>query len=42
LARLVGVWSKEKLHYVQRYCSVFNRGMKDKWAHRVYSGLPES
>jgi three-Cys-motif partner protein len=39
MARLVGVWSKEKLHYVQRYCSIFNIGMQYKWEYRVYIDL---
>lgn len=38
-ARYVGVQSKEKLHYHERYCSIFNRGMQYKWAHRIYVDL---
>jgi three-Cys-motif partner protein len=38
-ARRVGGWSKEKLHYVQRYCSIFSSGMRNLWLHRVYVDL---
>lgn len=39
LARSVGIWSKEKLHYVQRYCDIFSKSMKRKWSTRVYIDL---
>jgi three-Cys-motif partner protein len=39
LARLVGEWSEEKLHYVRRYCQIFNAGMYKKWPIRVYIDL---
>jgi three-Cys-motif partner protein len=38
-ARVVGVQSREKLHYCARYASIFNRGMQHKWQHRVYIDL---
>ena len=36
---IVGPWAKEKLHYIQRYCYIFNMGMKDKWSTRTYIDL---
>lgn len=39
LARLVGPWAHEKLHYIRAYCDIFNIGMKDKWKNRVYIDL---
>lgn len=38
-ARSVGAWSEEKLHYVRRYCQIFNAGMHKKWPTRVYIDL---
>lgn len=32
----VGPWAKEKLFYIQRYCEIFNSGMKSKWPVRTY------
>lgn len=39
LAIMVGPWAKDKLHYIRRYCYIFNMGMKDKWAVRTYIDL---
>jgi len=39
LAIEVGPWAKDKLHYISRYCYIFNTGMKDKWATRTYIDL---
>ena len=39
LAIKVGLWAKSKLHYIRRYCHIFNMGMKDKWAIRTYIDL---
>src|SRR5687767_13420405 len=30
-----GSWIKRKHHYLDRYCDIFTKSMKDKW-HRVY------
>lgn len=35
----VGAWAKEKLFYIQRYCDIFNKGMKAHWGTRVYIDL---
>lgn len=35
-ALVIGPWAKEKLFYIQRYCEIFNAGMKDKWDVRTY------
>lgn len=35
----VGPWARDKLHYIRRYCYIFNVGMKDKWAIRTYIDL---
>jgi three-Cys-motif partner protein len=34
-----GPWAKEKLYYVSRYTSIFNRGMKKLWSERAYIDL---
>ena len=39
LARVIGPWAREKLHYIQRYCDVFNTAMKEKWGKRAYIDL---
>lgn len=39
LAIEVGPWARDKLHYISRYCYIFNMGMKDKWAIRTYIDL---
>jgi three-Cys-motif partner protein len=39
LAMTVGPWAKEKLHYIRRYCYIFNTGMKGKWGTRTYIDL---
>ncbi|MDH5695254.1 MAG: three-Cys-motif partner protein TcmP [Dehalococcoidia bacterium] len=39
LAIEVGPWAKDKLHYISRYCYIFNMGMKDKWSIRTYIDL---
>lgn len=39
LTMVVGPWAKEKLHYIRRYCDIFNTGMKDKWETRTYVDL---
>lgn len=36
LALVIGPWAKEKLFYVQRYCEIFNAGMKEKWPIRTF------
>jgi three-Cys-motif partner protein len=36
---LVGPWAKEKLHYIKRYCDIFNTGMKNQWGTRTYIDL---
>ena len=35
----IGRWAKEKLHYIRRYCHIFNVGMKGQWAIRTYIDL---
>ena len=39
LARPVGKWSKEKHHYLRRYCEIFDKGMQHLWPYRVYVDL---
>jgi len=39
LAIVIGPWAREKLHYIQRYCDVFNTAMKGKWSKRTYIDL---
>lgn len=39
LARVVGDWSEEKLHYIGRYIDIFTTAMKDRWPRRVYVDL---
>jgi three-Cys-motif partner protein len=34
-----GPWAREKLYYVERYMSIFNRGMKHHWPQRGYADL---
>lgn len=34
-----GVWAKDKLYYIQSYCDIFNKGMKNKWSTRTYIDL---
>lgn len=38
-ARISGPWAREKLYYVERYFTIFNKGMKFKWPSRVYADL---
>jgi three-Cys-motif partner protein len=38
-AIMVGAWAKEKLHYIGRYCQIFNIGMKNQWTTRTYVDL---
>ncbi len=38
-AREVGLWSEEKLFYIDRYVDIFSTGMKNKWSRRVYVDL---
>ena len=38
-ARCVNEWSDEKLFYVRNYATIFSKGMKNKWANRVYLDL---
>ena len=35
----VGPWAQEKLHYIRRYCNIFNMGMKKHWVTRNYIDL---
>jgi len=35
----MGRWAKEKLHYINRYCHIFNIGMKKHWSVRTYIDL---
>jgi len=39
LALVIGPWAKEKLFYIQRYCEIFNSGMKSKWPVRTYTDI---
>ncbi len=39
MAMVAGPWAKGKLHYIRRYCYIFNTGMKDKWETRTYIDL---
>jgi len=39
VAMVVGPWAKEKLHYIRRYCYIFNTGMKGRWSTRTYIDL---
>jgi three-Cys-motif partner protein len=39
LAISIGPWAKEKLHYIKRYCEIFNTGMKNSWPVRCYIDL---
>jgi three-Cys-motif partner protein len=39
LVLTVGPWAKRKLHYIDRYCEIFNAGMKNKWSTRTYIDL---
>jgi three-Cys-motif partner protein len=39
LALTVGPWAREKLHYIGRYCEIFNTGMKNRWPIRAYIDL---
>jgi three-Cys-motif partner protein len=38
-ALVIGPWAKEKLFYIQRYCEIFNSGMKSKWPVRTYTDI---
>jgi len=38
-ARASGQWAKEKLYYVERYFTIFNRGMYIRWPRRFYVDL---
>lgn len=35
----VGPWAKDKLHYINGYCYIFNMGMKYRWVVRTYIDL---
>jgi three-Cys-motif partner protein len=35
----VGPWAREKYNLLRTYTELFARGMKNKWAHRVYLDL---
>jgi three-Cys-motif partner protein len=39
LALAIGPWAREKLFYIQRYCDIFNSGMKDIWRVRTFIDL---
>ena len=39
LTLTVGRWAKDKLFYIERYCDIFNTGMKGKWTVRTYIDL---
>lgn len=39
LTLVIGRWAREKLHYIDRYCHIFNTGMKKRWAIRTYIDL---
>jgi three-Cys-motif partner protein len=39
LTLVVGQWAREKLHYIDRYCHIFNMGMRKRWAVRTYIDL---
>ncbi len=39
LSLKVGVWAEEKIDYIQRYCEIFNTGMKYHWRTRAYIDL---
>lgn len=38
-ARVVGTWVDDKVHYVDRYASIFATGMKNLWLRRAYVEL---
>lgn len=38
-ARVVGPWVDQKVHYVDRYSTMFATGMKNRWARRAYVEL---
>ena len=38
-ARVSGAWARDKLYYVERYFTIFNKGMYRKWPHRAYVDL---
>lgn len=38
-ARVVGTWADQKVHYVDRYATLFATGMKNKWPRRAYVEL---
>ena len=38
-ALIIGAWAKEKLFYVQRYCDIFNAGMRSIWPVRTFVDL---
>lgn len=35
----LGPWARHKLFYIDRYCDIFNTGMKRQWATRCYIDL---
>lgn len=37
--RCFGIWAKDKLYYLERYMSIFNTSMKNKWPTRIYIEL---
>jgi len=36
---LAGSWARDKLYYVDRYCNIFNAGMRSRWSTRAYVDL---
>ncbi|MFW6126215.1 MAG: hypothetical protein ACOC58_03835 [Chloroflexota bacterium] len=36
---LAGAWAKDKLYYIERYCHIFNTGMKERWSTGSYIDL---
>ena len=38
-ARVSGAWARDKLYYVERYFTIFNKGMYKKWPRRFYVDL---
>ena len=35
-ARVSGSWIETKHHYLDRYCGIFSKGMKNRWPKRVF------
>ena len=36
---VAGSWATDKLYYIERFCDIFNSGMKDMWSTRAYIDL---